>query len=185
MARKKRSKPKGETRTSFTFPSLHQDVSNAVSNKIHSTWFSKKGSDEDSNNKYSTHVMGKFRCDNDGCSNRGWNSKKVAILIKGYPKNGYKTVVFNQRCESCNGLGTLTLDENSIVLTLLSLFRSGAGVLEQFIANHYFLDPNPLRIGKDSQPFNVAASERLFFNSQLQATNTRSSCSILTSQLQL
>ena len=94
MARKKRSKPKGETRTSFMFPSLHQDVSNAVSNEIHSTWFSKKGSDEDSNNKYSTHVMGKFRCDNDGCSNRGWNSKKVAILIRGYPKNGYKAVVF-------------------------------------------------------------------------------------------
>jgi len=69
------------------------------------------------------------------------------------------------------------------VLMLLSLFWSGAGALEQFIANYYFLDPNSLRIGKDSQTFNVAASERLFFNSQLWTTNTRSSCSILTSQL--
>jgi hypothetical protein len=38
----------------------------------------------------------------------------------------------------------------TIVLSLLSLFWSGAGALEQFIANYYFLDPNPLRIGKDS-----------------------------------
>ncbi len=53
----------------------------------------------------------------------------------------------------------------TIVLALLSLFWSGAGALEQFIANYYFLDPNPLRIGKDSQTFNVAASERLFSNS--------------------
>jgi hypothetical protein len=128
MAGKKRSKPKGETRTSFMFPSLHQDVSNAVSNEIHSTWFSKKGSDEDSNNKYSTHVMGKFRCDNDGCSNRGWNSKKVAILIRGYPKNGYKAVVFNQRCESCNGLGTLTLDKNSYVERVAYRLKKWAGV---------------------------------------------------------
>ena len=70
MARKKRSKPKGETRTSFMFLSLHQDVSNAVFTEIHSTWFSKKGSDEDSNNKYLTHVMGKFRCNNNSYSNR-------------------------------------------------------------------------------------------------------------------
>jgi len=31
MVKKKRSKPKGETRTFFMFPSLHQDVSNAGS----------------------------------------------------------------------------------------------------------------------------------------------------------
>jgi hypothetical protein len=59
--------------------------------------------------------MGKFRCNNNGCSNRGWGSKKVTILIRGYPENGYNAVVFNQRCMSCNGLGTLTLDENSYV----------------------------------------------------------------------
>ena len=57
----------------------------------------------------------------------------------------------------------------TIPLTLLLLFWSGAGALEQFIANYYSLDQNPLRIGKDSQTFNVAASERPFFNSQLQA----------------
>jgi hypothetical protein len=39
---------------------------------------------------------------------------------------------------------------STTVLTLLPLFWSGAGTLEQFIADYYFLDPNLLRIGKDS-----------------------------------
>ena len=41
----------------------------------------------------------------------GWGSKKVAILIRRYPKNGYNTIVFNQRYKSYNQLGTLTLDK--------------------------------------------------------------------------
>ncbi|PVH90235.1 hypothetical protein DM02DRAFT_683304 [Periconia macrospinosa] len=64
MARKKFYKPKGETRASFMFPLLHQDVVNAVSDKIASTWFHEKNSDTDSNNEYSTCVMGKFKCNN-------------------------------------------------------------------------------------------------------------------------
>jgi hypothetical protein len=130
MARKKYSKPEGETRTSFMFPSLHQDVSNAVSDEIHSTWFN-EGDDENSNNKYSTHVMGKFRCDNNGCSNRGWNSKKVAILIRGYPENGYNAVVFNQRCKSCKRLGILTLDEDSYIERVAYRLKKWAGVRMQ------------------------------------------------------
>ena len=110
MAKKKFSKPKGETKISFMFPSLHQDVVNAVSDEIASTRFH-EDSDRYSNNEYSTHVMGKFKCNNDACSTSGWGSKKVAILIRGYPKNGYNAVVFNQRCKSCNRLGTLTLDK--------------------------------------------------------------------------
>jgi len=128
MARKEPSKPKQETKTSFIFPSLHQNVSNADSDEIHSTWFSKKGGDKDCNNKYSTNVMGKFRCNNDGCPNRGCGSKKVTILIRGYPENGYNAVVFNQRCMSCNGLGTLTLDENSYVERVAYRLKKWAGV---------------------------------------------------------
>jgi len=128
MAKKALSKPKRETRTSFMFPSLHQNVVNAVSDEIRSTWFSKKGGDEDSDNEYSTNVMGKFRCNNDSCSSRGWSSKKVSILIRGYPGNGYNAVVFNQHCKSCNGLGTLTLDENSYVERVAYRLKKWAGV---------------------------------------------------------
>ncbi|KAH8798600.1 zinc-binding domain-containing protein [Xylogone sp. PMI_703] len=114
--------------TSFMFPLLHQDVSNAVSNEIGSVWFNNKGGNEDCNNKYSTNVMGKFRCNNDRCSNHGWGSKKVSILIRGYPENGYNALVFNQCCKSCNKLGTLTLDENSYIDRVTYRLKKWAGV---------------------------------------------------------
>ena len=125
---KKFPKPKGETRTSFMFPSFHQDVVNSVSDEIASTRFHKNDSNRDSNNEYSTHVMGKFKCNNDSCSADGWGSKKVAILIRGYPKNGYNAVVFNQRCKSCNRLGTLTLDKESYVDRVTYRLKKWAGV---------------------------------------------------------
>jgi hypothetical protein len=106
MARNKSSKPKGETRTSFMFLSLHQDVTNAVSNDIAWTWFPENDSDNDSNNKHSAHVMGRFRCNNYNSPSGGWASNKVAMLIRGYPENGYNAVVFNQRCKVCNQLVT-------------------------------------------------------------------------------
>ena len=101
---------------------------NAVSNKIASTRFHKKDGDRDSNNKYSTHVMGKFKCNNDACSTGGWGSKKVAILIRGYPGNEYNAVVFNQRCKSCNQLGILTLDKKSYVERVTYRLKKWAGV---------------------------------------------------------
>ena len=128
MAKKELSKPKRETKTSFMFPLLHQNVSDAVSDEIQSTWFNEKGSDKHCNNKYSTNVMGKFKCNNNSCSNRGWASKKVAILIRGYPKNGYDAVIFNQRCQSCNRLGAFTLDENSYVERIAYRLKKWAGV---------------------------------------------------------
>ena len=128
IARNNYSNAKGETRTSFTFPLLHQDVVNAVSNKIASTWFHKNDSDRDSNNEYPTHVMGKFKCNNDSCSTEGWASKKVAILIRGYPMNGYNAVVFNQRCKSCNQLGTMIIDEKSYVDRVAYRLKKWAGV---------------------------------------------------------
>jgi len=110
------------------FPSLHQQVVNEVSDEIASTSFHKKDSDKDSNNAYSTHVMGKFICTNDTCSKNGWGSKKVAIHIRGYPNNGYNAVVFNQRCKGCNKLGTLTLDETSYVERVAYRLKKWAGV---------------------------------------------------------
>ena len=110
------------------FPSLHEDVSNAVSDAIASTWFNEKDSDKDSYVKYSTYVMGRFTCNNNSCFKKGWGSKKVAILIRGYPEDGYNAVVFNQRCESCNRLGTLTLDKRSYLERVSYRLKKWAGV---------------------------------------------------------
>ena len=132
MAKTKFSKFKGETRTSFTSPSLHEDVVNAVSHSMDFTWFCESNSDRGTNNKYTTHVMGKFRCMKKGCCTNGWSSKKVAILIRGYAENGYNAVVFNQRCKTCNQLGSLTLNEKSYVERVAYRIQKWAGVqLEQ------------------------------------------------------
>ena len=128
MARKKYPKPKGETRTSFMYPSLHEEVMNAVSDKIASPKFHQNDSDKDANNQYATHVMGKFKCSNNACPNDSWGSKKVSILIRRYPRNGYNAVVFNQRCKSCHRLGTLTLDEQSYVDRVTYRLKKWAGI---------------------------------------------------------
>ena len=117
-----------QTRPFFMFPLLHEDVSNAVSDTISSAWFNKKGTDRDSTNEYSTHVMGSFKCSNNRCSSNGWGSKKVAIVIRRYPRNGYNALVFNQRCRFCNALGHLTLDKNSYVERVAYRLKRWAGV---------------------------------------------------------
>ena len=68
MARKKLSKSKRDTRSSSMFPLLHQDVSDAVSDAITSSWFNTTNNDKDSCSKYPTYVVGKSQCDNDACS---------------------------------------------------------------------------------------------------------------------
>lgn len=115
MAKKKVHNPKGETRTCFMFSSRHKDVMKAVSHSMTCTWVPKSVSDRGANREYNTHVMGNFRCMNTACSTNGWSSKKVAIQIRGYGENGYNSVVFNQRCKTCDQLGTLLLDKKSYV----------------------------------------------------------------------
>lgn len=114
--------------TSFMFPSLHQKIVDAVSDENISTWFHESDSDGGSNNAYSTHVMGRFKCNNKACSTDGWSSKKVAILIRGYSRNGYNAVVFNQRCMACKRLGMLMLDRESYVDRVTYRLKKWAGV---------------------------------------------------------
>ena len=114
--------------TCFMYPSLHQDVVNAISSDITSAWFQERDVEGDSEKEYSTHVMGRFRCYNKACSTPGWSSKMVAILIRGYPVNGYNAVVFNQRCKACDRLGTPELDENSYVDRVAYRLKKWAGI---------------------------------------------------------
>ena len=114
--------------TSFMFPSLHPKIVDAISDDNISTWFQQNDSDEGSNNKYSTHVMGRFKCHNNACSTKGWSSKMVAISIRGYARNGYNAVLFNQRCNACKRLGAFTLDVESYVDRVAYRLKKWAGV---------------------------------------------------------
>jgi hypothetical protein len=117
-----------ETRTFFTFPELHYSIAEAVEPAIVSTWFN-NDIDAHFNNKHPTCVMGKFTCDNNACRKKRWSSKVVATWIQGYTRNGYNAIVFNQRCESCNCLGSFKLDEKSYIDRIAYRLKKWAGVI--------------------------------------------------------
>ena len=60
----------------------------------------KKDSNAGSDNNHPTNVMGKFKCNNSACFKNGWGSKKIAILIRGYPGHDCNAIVFDQCCKS-------------------------------------------------------------------------------------
>jgi hypothetical protein len=124
MARRKSPGTKQQKRASFTFPYLHQRVANAIPN---STRFNPNGGVY-CEKEYSTHVMGKFTCTNHGCAKGSWTSKKAAIQIRGYSRNGYNAVVFGQRCADCNRFGNLDVDEDSYVERVVYRLRKWAGL---------------------------------------------------------
>lgn len=119
---------KEEARTSFTFPDLHQSVAEAVAPEISSPWFNDDGEDEDFSTEYSTCIMGRFTCNNSSCKKRSWGSKVVAIVIRSYARNGYTAIVFNQRCKSCDHLGTLKMDHQSYIERVAYRLKRWAGV---------------------------------------------------------
>ncbi|KAK4187016.1 zinc-binding domain-containing protein [Podospora australis] len=111
------------------YPSLHQDVLNVLYGKINpEPVFNEFGNDDDVEQNYSTNIMGKFKCPNRNCTTHGWSSKRVAILIRWYANHGYNAVVFNQRCKSCDHLGSLTIDENAYIERVRYRLLKFAGV---------------------------------------------------------
>jgi hypothetical protein len=116
-----------ETRTSFTFPELHQRIAEAVAAEITSAWYN-YDMEAHFEDKHTTCVMGKFTCENRACRQSGWSSKVVSIRIRGYPRSGYNAVVYNQRCKSCNRLGRFKLDEESYVERIAYRLKKWAGV---------------------------------------------------------
>ncbi|KAF1828447.1 hypothetical protein BDW02DRAFT_616085 [Decorospora gaudefroyi] len=116
-----------ETRTFFTFPELHQRIAEAVAPTITSTWFN-PDIEAHFDTEHETNVMGKFTCENKRCRKSQWSSKVVAVWIKGYPRNGYNAIVYNQRCKSCDRLGSFKLDAESYVERIAYRLKRWAGV---------------------------------------------------------
>jgi len=117
--------PTQETREFFTFPELHPNVADAVFPEISSAWFSE---DDNFDREWFTHVMGRFTCNNNNCRKLFWNSRKVPIEIRGDGESGYNAIVYNQRCKSCDRLGTFKLNEPSYIERVAYRLKKWAGV---------------------------------------------------------
>jgi hypothetical protein len=87
-------------------------------------------SDDDNNfdHEWFNHVMDRFMCNNTACKKRYRNSRKVSIEIRGYDDNGYSATVFNQRCKSCDQLGTFELNERFYIEWVAYRLIKWAGV---------------------------------------------------------
>jgi hypothetical protein len=130
IGRARVAKLQKETRTSFTFPELHQRIAEAVAPAITSTWFN-LNMDARFQNEVDTNIVGAFRCVNKQCGKDGWSSGLVAIWIRGYTRNGYNAIVFNQRCKSCDWLGCFKMDEQSYVERIAYRLKKWAGVRDE------------------------------------------------------
>ena len=132
MGKNKNSKTERARRCSRMYASLHKDILNSVSEHITVLQFHQNDSDEEVIKDYSTYVKGSFRCYNRACSMDGWRSGKVTILIRKYRDGAYNAVVFKQRCEECDRLGTLNVDKKSYIQRVAYRLLKWAGVaLEQ------------------------------------------------------
>ncbi|VBB82099.1 Putative protein of unknown function [Podospora comata] len=117
--------------TTVKFPSLHADIEKALGTVsiIPKPWFNDHSEDDGKvTQEYFTHVMGRFKCQNQNCSKSGWSSNKVGILIRQFSGNGYYALVFKQRCRVCDKLGVLRLDEDSYVERVVYRLKKWAGI---------------------------------------------------------
>ena len=111
------------------FPELHENVLEAISDAMISPIFNHNDDDDSfdsADNEYSTNVMGDFTCNDHRCAHV-WSSKKVAIVIRGYPGDEYNAAVYYQRCNSCKELGTLRNIESSYVERVAYRLKKWAG----------------------------------------------------------
>lgn len=131
MGKKQGAQPKTVTGSSRMYPSLHQEVAEAISDHIEHLVFHEDNDNKDVSKEYSTFVMGYFRCYSPACSTRGWSSGKVTILIRSYRDDSYNAVVYKQRCEECNGMGKLTIDNASYISRVRYRLLSWAGVAQE------------------------------------------------------
>ncbi|KAL1839644.1 hypothetical protein VTJ49DRAFT_1305 [Mycothermus thermophilus] len=132
MAKKKSSTKPSDTHESpsQTFASLHGRVSAALADEdIKPSWrFAYAGTDEVSIQKHPTHIMGRFECRNKTCSNPGWASKKIAILIRQLHGHRYNAIVFKQRCKRCNSLGFMMIDKECYVERVSYRLKKWSGI---------------------------------------------------------
>lgn len=94
------------------YPDLHGEVSHYLTeNGLHFSFFH-QDTDGGCSEQYDTNIMGRFKCTNMACHQKGWSSKLVAITIRMYSGKRYNARVYHQRCKRCESLSTPILDES-------------------------------------------------------------------------
>lgn len=72
--------------------------------------------------------MASFSCKAHGPNPMTWSSGLVCIVIRLHQGNRYSAVVYNQRCNRCEGLGLMRLDEISYVERVAYRLKKWAGI---------------------------------------------------------
>jgi hypothetical protein len=141
----------------YTYPSLHDDVLEAIGGTISPTpYFNEVEDDGTAIREYDTNIMGRFQCSDQNwyglcfcfpsqsictqrsdhpanhsiwCSSQpGWGSGVVAIHIRQFDDNSYNADVFGQRCKKCNKLGVLAVNQPSYVDRISYRLKKWAGI---------------------------------------------------------
>jgi hypothetical protein len=97
------------------YPDLHDEVARQLDANGVSVEFYEEGKPEDSIRDYDTNIMGAFTCPNQSCLVQRWTSKRVAISIQLYDDEQYNAIVWHQRCQKCESMGSLELDLQSYI----------------------------------------------------------------------
>lgn len=122
-----------KNKTAVMYPNLHDDVLTFLDGIIKPEPRFNKNDEtgNEADKDYSTHIMGNFICRNARkglCPKNGWGSKKIAIVIRRHPNNGYSALVYKQRCKACNKLGIMRIDENSYIERVAYRLKKWAGI---------------------------------------------------------
>ncbi|KAH7080796.1 zinc-binding domain-containing protein [Paraphoma chrysanthemicola] len=108
--RKSTAKPK-QTKKWSMYPSLHNDVSDLLSNDDLFFTFYENDDNNSCTEDYDTTIMGQFNCSNPSC--RGvWTSKQIAITIREYSNERYNARVYYQSCKRCRMTSEPVLDHS-------------------------------------------------------------------------
>ena len=109
-------------------PKLHKQVLSLLRQDRLLFKFYNSDESDTSIEEYDTNVMGRFVCDNRACFSKGWPSMKIAITIRMYSGRRYNARTYHQRCEGCNSLGRLVLDQTAYAERVAYRIKKWCGI---------------------------------------------------------
>ncbi|RGP74669.1 hypothetical protein FSPOR_1247 [Fusarium sporotrichioides] len=110
------------------YPDLHDEVADKLDEVQLDYTFNPNDDDHSKLKAYDTNIMGRFACNNQNCSTKGWSSMKIAITIREYSRDRYNARVYHQRCKRCKKVGEPTLNEESYVDRVVYRIKKWNGV---------------------------------------------------------